>query len=127
MSSAINFFEIPSTDFERAVAFYQAVLDLEFQHEVFMGTRSAMFPAGERGVGGAIIASQARPSADGPLIYLNADGKLRAAVARVERAGGRVLTPVTSIGEPGFMAIILDSEGNRIGLHSERAAHMAEA
>ena len=122
MTNAINFFEIPSTNFDRAVAFYRSILDVEFHHEVFMGTPSAMFPAGEEGVGGAIIFSDAKPSADGPLLYLNASGKLRAAVARVELAGGKVLLPVTPIGDPGYIAIILDTEGNRIGLHSERDA-----
>ena len=122
MTNAINFFEIPSTNFDRAVAFYRSVLEVEFHHEVFMGTPSAMFPAGETGVGGAIIFSGAKPSADGPLIYLNANGNLNAAVARVERAGGKVLLPVTPIGDPGYIAVILDSEGNRVGLHSERDA-----
>ena len=119
MTNAINFFEIPSIDFDRAVAFYHDILGVEFHHELFMGTPTAMFPSSEAGAGGAIIYSDVKPSSDGPVIYLNANGRLREAVARVERAGGRVLLPVTSIGDPGEIAIILDTEGNRIGLHSE--------
>ena len=121
MTNAINFFEIPSIDFDRAVAFYRDILGVEFHHEVFMGTPTAMFPASEDGAGGAVIHSDLKPSSDGPVLYLNANGQLREAVARVEPAGGRVLLPVTSIGDPGDIAIILDTEGNRIGLHSERA------
>ena len=120
MTNAINFFEIPSIDFERAVAFYRDILDVEFHHEVFMGTSTALFPSSEAGAGGAVIHNDVKPSADGPVIYLNANGRLHQAVARAERAGGRVLLPVTSIGDPGDIAIILDTEGNRIGLHSER-------
>ena len=126
MINAINFFEIPSIDFERAVAFYRAILEIEFHHEVFLGIPSAMFPASEDGAGGAIIHSDTRPSTDGPVLYLNANGKLRAAIERVEQAGGRIVQPVMSIGDPGYIAIILDTEGNRIGLHSEREAYDAE-
>jgi uncharacterized protein len=57
------------------------------------------------------------------VICLNANGQLRQAFARV---GGTVLLPVTSIGDPGDIAIILDTEGNRIGLHSEREPLGAE-
>jgi predicted enzyme related to lactoylglutathione lyase len=122
VTNAINFFEIPSIDFDRAVAFYRDILGVEFHLEVFMGTPNALFPASEAGAGGAVIHNDVKPSADGPLIYLNANGQLREAVARVEPAGGSVLLPVTSIGDPGDIAIILDTEGNRIGLHSEREA-----
>ncbi len=120
MTNAINFFEIPSLDFARAVAFYRDILGVEFHHELFMGTPSALFPSTEEGAGGAIIFNDVKPSADGPVIYLNANGKLHDVLERVEQAGGKVLVPVTAIGEPGYIAIILDSEGNRIGLHSER-------
>jgi predicted enzyme related to lactoylglutathione lyase len=123
VTNAINFFEIPSIDFDRAVAFYTAILGVELYREVFMGIPSAMFPVSEDGAGGAIIHSEAKPSADGPIIYLNANGKLAEMVARVEPAGGTVLRPLTSIGDPGYIAIIRDTEGNRIGLHSEREAH----
>jgi uncharacterized protein len=120
VTNAINFFEIPSIDFERAVTFYREILGVEFHHEVFMGTPTAMFPASQAGAGGAVIHNGVKPSTDGPVIYLNANGRLHEAVARVERAGGSVLLPVMSIGDPGDIAIILDTEGNRIGLHSER-------
>ena len=54
----------------------------------------------------------------GILVYLNAAGRVRDALRQAERLGGRVLEPITSIGQHGFRAIVQDSEGNRIGLHS---------
>ena len=126
MTNAINFFEIPSLDFDRAVAFYETILGVKLHREVFMDIPSALFPSGEAGAGGAVIHSAVKPSADGPVLYLNADGKLDAVVERVEAAGGAVLMPITAIGEPGFIALIRDTEGNRIGLHSERVAVEAE-
>ena len=117
MSNAINWFEIPASDFDRAVAFYSTILDSPLHKDDFMGTPHGFF-AGE-GVNGAVIhRADTQPGGDGPVIYLNADGMLDQVVARVEPAGGRVLMPITSIGEQGTFTIILDSEGNRVGLHA---------
>jgi predicted enzyme related to lactoylglutathione lyase len=69
--------------------------------------------------GGEIIQSpNSKAAQDGMLIYLNAPGGLDAVLGRVQQAGGKILAPKMSIGENGFIAIILDAEGNRIGLHS---------
>ena len=119
MTNAINWFEIPSANLDRAVAFYQDILGVELRYELFMGTPNAIFPSSAEGVGGAIIQSDAKPSADGAIVYLNANDRLHEVVGRVERAGGAVLLPVTSIGAPGWIAIIRDTEGNHVGLHSE--------
>ena len=56
----------------------------------------------------------------GVIVYLDADGTLDAGLARVERAGGQVILPKTDIGPPGFIALVRDTEGNLVGLHSER-------
>lgn len=123
MNNAINWFEIPATNFERAVAFYSAVLGQELRTGEFLGVPHGFFPADEGGVAGAVIApppasgSPAAPSVAGTLIYLNAGFALDAMLARVEPAGGRVETPRTSIGPQGCFAIFIDSEGNRVGLH----------
>jgi predicted enzyme related to lactoylglutathione lyase len=82
-----------------------------------------MFPlTDERGVGGAVVYSEGfhKPSAtDGPLIYLNGNPDLQQVLHKVEGAGGKILVPKTEISpEYGFMGVFLDSEGNRIGLHS---------
>ncbi|MBK9942110.1 MAG: VOC family protein [Kouleothrix sp.] len=118
MRNAINWFEIPATNFDRAVAFYRTVLGRDIRTGEFMGVPHGFFPADEHGVAGAIIAPpDATPGAHGTLIYLDAAPSLGDAVARVARAGGQVLLPETSIGEQGVIAIVLDSEGNRVGLH----------
>jgi predicted enzyme related to lactoylglutathione lyase len=75
----------------------------------------------EDGVGGALVQQKGRqPTESGALVYLDADGKLDASLARVEAAGGRVVMPRTDIGAPGFIALIRDTEGNVVGLHTER-------
>jgi hypothetical protein len=75
--------------------------------------------AHENGVGGCLFASpEAQPSAQGPLIYLNCQGRLDEAAAAVEPNGGKILQPKHQIGPYGFRVLVLDSEGNRIALHS---------
>jgi uncharacterized protein len=121
MSNAINWFEIPATDFDRAVIFYSTLLDAEITKGEFMGEQQAFFPAGETEVGGAIVKrEQLAPSTSGPLIYLNLETveDLEDALEDVESIGGKVLMPMTAIGDPGFIGVILDSEGNSVGLHA---------
>lgn len=121
MKDAINWFELPVVDLARAQKFYETMLGAKLKSEVFNGTPHAMFPT-DSGVGGALIKDARRsPKADGALIYLNANGKLDACLGRVEAAGGKVLLPKTSIGDPGHIALVLDTEGNQVGLHSNPA------
>ncbi len=119
MSSAVNWFEIPSVDFERALTFYSTILGSELRRDEFMGVPHGFFAADQTGVGGALIYnSEVKPAVEGSLVYLNTPD-LDDVVARVAHAGGEVLAPVTSIGQMGRFAIIRDSEGNRVGLHSQ--------
>lgn len=128
MSNVINWFEIPVTDLPRAQAFYEQILGQKLKAEVFGGMPMAIFPYGEKGVGGALAKMERRkPSSDGSLTYLNCNGALDAVLSRVASAGGRIVVPRTDIGPPGFIAIILDCEGNSVGLHSARSAHDADA
>ena len=122
MANALNWFEIPSTDLERAIRFYEKVLEVKLVKEVFAGTPMAVFPAGHPAdVQGALIqTAQRKPSADGALIYLNVTGKLDECLDRIPRAGGAVLLPKTDIGDPGFIAVFRDTEGNSVGLHAPR-------
>ena len=70
-------------------------------------------------VGGCVYTSaEDKPSSTGPLIYLNAQGRLDEAIAAVEPNGGKILQPKHQIGPYGSRAVVLDSEGNRIALHS---------
>jgi uncharacterized protein len=123
VSNAITWFEIPATDFARAVSFYRTVLGQDIQEGEFMGVPHGFFPAGEGGVAGAIVAPEdAAPASAGTLIYLNAGRSLDQIVGRIAPAGGRVVLPRTSIEPQGSMAIFIDSEGNRIGLHEPAGA-----
>jgi predicted enzyme related to lactoylglutathione lyase len=121
MRNALNWFEIPVTDMDRAVRFYSAVLGVELMPGPGMGdARMAMFPA-EGGVGGALLQAEGWvPSVAGPAVYLNCDGDLDTPLSRVEAAGGKILVPNTDIGENGRFAFILDTEGNRIGFHASK-------
>ncbi len=121
MHNALNWFEIPVTNLDRATRFYERVLDTELKREVFAGNPMAVFAAPPPAVGGALVVMPHRkPSADGALVYLDASGKLDAALARTAEAGGEVLLARTDIGEPGFIAVVRDTEGNHVGLHAPR-------
>jgi predicted enzyme related to lactoylglutathione lyase len=119
MSNAVNWFEIPALDFERAEKFYNTIFAIELvPMEGMEGFQMGMFPA-EDGVGGGVIQGEGyTPSAEGALVYLNAGDDLNVVLGRVEAAGGQVILPKTSIGENGYFAFFKDSEGNRLGLHS---------
>ena len=119
MANALNWFDIPVTDIDRATKFYNTVLATELQSvEIPDGFVMGMFPA-EDGIGGAVIKGEGyTPSAEGSVIYLNAGADLSDALGRVEAAGGQVLLPKTDIGENGYVAFLLDPEGNKVGLHS---------
>lgn len=119
MSNAINWFELPTTDLNRAIDFYNQVLDADLQTMEMGPTIMAFFPSTEQGVGGALVYGDGnKPSAEGTLAYLNGGDDLETRLSRVEAAGGKVLTPKTSIGENGFIGIFMDTEGNRVAFHS---------
>ena len=122
MNHPIHWFEIFVTDIDRAVRFYQTVLNIELRRENEAGRPMAIFASAvEEGVGGCLVRQPGRePTDQGVLIYLDATGKLDACLARVERAGGTVVQPKTDIGPPGHIALLRDTEGNLVGLHSER-------
>lgn len=119
MKNAINWFEIPVNDMDRAVRCYETLLDTKLKREIFFGTPNAIFPREEGAVTGSLVHDKKRaPSGTGTLVYLDATGKLDAVLARAESAKAKVLLPKTAIGDIGFIAIVVDSEGNHVGLHS---------
>ena len=123
-TNSINWFEIPTEDIERATKFYSTVFSIEMQVLEFGGMPMAFFPfEPESGkLSGALIKSDMHvPSAsDGPVLYLNADPDLSDALGRVEAAGGTIIVPKTQISEEnGHMAFFIDSEGNRMAMHSQ--------
>jgi predicted enzyme related to lactoylglutathione lyase len=120
---AIDWFEIPAADFDRAVHFYERIFEFTMNPlPVPNGPKMALFPVSPMdGVSGAICHHPEWyvPSKAGTLVYLNADPDLSTVLARIEGAGGKVVVPKTQINEQyGFMAVFLDSEGNRVALHS---------
>jgi len=121
MKTPITWFELPVKDLARARGFYETVLSVSLHEEVFSGMPMALFPYERGGVGGALIQDARHvPSRDGAVVYLDTGGALDACLSRVAGAGGKVLMPRTDIGEPGFIAFVQDTEGNRVGLHMAR-------
>jgi len=117
--SALTWFEIPTADFDRARRFYETILETTLNEHAFGSARIAVFPYSEPGVGGCLDeGSHSHPSDGGVVIYLPAHGRLDRALELVETAGGRVVAPKTELPNIGFVANIIDSEGNRVGLHS---------
>jgi predicted enzyme related to lactoylglutathione lyase len=118
MHDVLNWFEIAVTDIERAAKFYGALFDTTLEVVHGPDFASAMFPH-NGGVGGGLVAGEGyTPNTGGSLVYLNANPDLNVVLNRVIGAGGQVLKAKTDIGENGFFALFLDTEGNRVALHS---------
>jgi uncharacterized protein len=113
-------FEIPAADFERAVGFYEKVFATRLRRENMGGAQLAVFPHEGDAVSGCIMAGEGcKPGAQGSLVYLHSQSDLDVPLARVKAAGGKVAKPKTALPPGmGFFAHFVDSEGNRVGLHS---------
>ena len=121
--SALNWFEIPVRDMDRAQVFYETLLATTIRREAIAPNQLGVFSYDEPGVGGCLIAGEnaPAPSQSGTLVYLDAGASLDAVLARVEAAGGRIATPKVQLpGDMGVFAHITDTEGNRVGLHAPR-------
>ena len=123
-NNMVGWFEVPVNDMDRAVKFYEEVLDVKLERHLMGETDMAWFPMNEDGQGapGSLVKNTDFyiPSIDGPLLYFTAhSGDLSNELARVEPAGGKVVHDKTKISdEYGYMAVIMDTEGNRVALHS---------
>lgn len=124
MQHAISWFEIGTTNLDRATTFYEAIFGITLSPLDLPNIKMRMFPLDDMmtGVGGALVDSGGfhKPSAtDGSLIYLNGNPDVQNVLDKVEAAGGKIMVPKTQISpEYGYMAVIMDTEGNRIALHS---------
>jgi predicted enzyme related to lactoylglutathione lyase len=119
VANQVVWVDIPVLDLDRAVRFYSAVLGSAVQKQEYPGMTIGLLPGADSEVTGCLFTKEGeRPSEHGLLVYLNAQGRLDQAVAAVEPNGGKVVEPTHAIGPYGFRAIILDSEGNRVALHS---------
>ncbi|MFO1336797.1 MAG: VOC family protein [Burkholderiaceae bacterium] len=123
MGNRIVWVDIPVTDLDRAMAFYSAMLGDRVTKEGGPGFTFGLLPHTGNEVGGCLYLPDGdnAPSRAGPLVYLNAEGRLAQAVEAVAGLGGQVLQAVHPIGPHGFRAIVLDSEGNRVALHAPTA------
>lgn len=124
MQNAISWFEIPTTDINRAQKFYEAIFGITMIPMDMPNIKMRMFPLDDMmtQVGGALVDSggfHKASATDGPLIYLNANPDVQNILDKVVGAGGSIMVPKTEISpEYGFMGVFTDTEGNRIGLHS---------
>ncbi len=124
MKNAISWFEIPATDLSRAQKFYETIFGITLSALDLPNIKMRMFPLDDmmNEVGGALVESGGfhKPSTtDGPLIYLNGNPDVQNVLDKIEAAGGKILVPKTEISpDYGFMAVFVDTEGNRIALHS---------
>ena len=115
----VVWFDLPVVELDRAIDFYQNVLAIEVSKEKYETFEFAVLEHDE-GNGGCLVPGK-KPGdvSDGILIYLNVNHRLQDAVTQVDKFGGKIIEPIHPIGPHGFRAIVHDSEGNRIVLHSE--------
>lgn len=124
--NVVGWFEIPVNDMDRAIKFYETVLDVKLSRNQMGELDMAWFPFVEDGIGasGSLVHQKEfyKPSQEGTLIYFTTvSGDLAQELAKVEKAGGKVLVPKKLISEDvGYTGLFLDTEGNRIALHSRK-------
>ena len=113
-------FEIPTLDFQRAIAFYQDIFQCQLHQKDMGPMRLAVFPYAGKAVSGALVSGAGMtPSADGCVVYLNAGPDLSVVLGRAQSQGCTVLVGKTKISDDiGYFAQFIDCEGNRIGIHS---------
>ncbi len=124
-SNSLNWFEIPAGNISRAQKFYETIFGVQMvPMGEMMGMKMVGFPMEQgngKAAGGLVESQMHKPSVEGAVVYLNANPSMDPVIARVEAAGGKLVMPKTQITpEIGYMAFIIDSEGNKVGLHSQK-------
>lgn len=126
-TNILTWFEIPVTDLDRAQKFYETILDIKMVRRIDGENEGVFFPfdpnviqATSGRVTGVLSKSERnKPSDNGTVVYINASPNIQTVLDKVEKAGGKVISPKIQI-PPGFIALIIDSEGNKVGLHAEK-------
>jgi uncharacterized protein len=120
---SLNWFEIPVNDMARAKHFYQVAFSIHMHEEEMMGMTMAYFPSepGSGKASGALVKSEYhKPNIEGTVVYLNANPDMTSVLERIQAEGGQIIMPKTVITpEIGYMAFFIDTEGNKVALHSQ--------
>jgi predicted enzyme related to lactoylglutathione lyase len=121
MKNLISIVEIPTIEFPRAVTFYQTILNTSIEEINMDGILMGLFPSDGETVSVTLINSgQYKTSMDGPVVYFNAGNDLQIVLDKIKANGGKIVIPKTEISpEIGFYAMFMDTEGNKLGLHSK--------
>jgi len=124
----VGWFEIPVTNMDRAVAFYNEVFQIEIAVHKLDNIIMGWFPFADdqeaKGASGSLVYNEEfyKPSTEGILVYFTSrKGDINDELSRIEKAGGTILQAKTQISEDhGYYALVLDTEGNRVALHSQK-------
>ena len=119
MNNQIVWVDIPVIDLDRAISFYSAILNGEVKKQVFEQFKFGLLPHADTNVSGCLVQSPAEHITDfGPLIYFNVEGRIDDAIEKAKSFHVEIFEEKFKMGEHGFRAVIKDTEGNRIALHS---------
>lgn len=120
MNNLISIVEIPTSDFSRAAKFYQTILGIAIEEMEMDGNKMGILPNEEGTVSVVLIkGNDYKPTSDGAVLYLNAGNDLQPTLDKVSQNGGQVIVPKTEISpKMGYFALFIDTEGNKLGLHS---------
>jgi len=121
--NSLNWFEIPAKNIKRSKKFYESIFGIKMEEMEMNGMQMAFFPWKEgsgKANGGLVQSDMHKPSKDGAVIYLNANPKLDKVLAKIDKSGGKVVMPKVKAGDFGFMAYFIDTEGNKVALHSNK-------
>lgn len=120
MDNQIVWVDMPVVDLDRAISFYSAVLGNEVKKEAYEGCAFGLLPHANTNVSGCLIeVDESKITKAGPLLYFNVNGRIEAATEQAIAHGGSVDEPFMDMGAHGKRVVVIDSEGNRIALHSE--------
>lgn len=120
MKNIVSIVEIATDDFSRAVKFYESILGITIEEIDMEGTQMGVLPSDGESVNVVLVkGNEYTPSSKGTVVYLNAGNDLQPMLDNIEKNGGQIIVSKTEISpEIGFFALFIDTEGNRIGLHS---------
>jgi uncharacterized protein len=120
MKNIVSIIEIPTSDFSRAVAFYKTILNVAIEEINMEGTQMGVLPSDGKTVSVVLVKGiDYQPTSEGTVVYFNAGDDLQPTLDKIEQNGGKVIVPKTQISpEIGFFSLFVDTEGNKLGLHS---------